>query len=76
MCWIREGEEVRMVKSLDNACSESVKEDLEEREGGTNISGADPFSGLVDNTLAEQIQGVCGCGGEQITKRCPWKLPH
>jgi len=75
MCWVREGEEVRMIKSLD--ISRSVREErlAEEGRGSANISGADPFPGLIDNALAQQIQGVCGCGGEQVTQRRPWKLP-
>jgi hypothetical protein len=39
-----------------------------------DVFGADPFTGLVDDAFAEQIQGVCSRGREQVTERGPWKL--
>jgi hypothetical protein len=75
MTWVREGEKVWMAESLSNQYDRpSVREEERDRKEYADVFGADPFTGLVNDAFAEQIQGVCARGREQITERGPWKL--
>jgi len=84
---VREREEVRVVESLSNTIQKprlSVgqhgtgrrgKRAGAEKEGGlTHISGADPFPGLVDDALAEEVQGVGSRCREKVPQRCLGEL--
>jgi len=82
---VREREEVRVVEGLQTQYKKrdcrSVDTGKEREEGGsrkkrglTHISGADPFPGLVDDALAEEVQCVGSRCREKVPQRCLGEL--
>lgn len=78
---VREREEIRVVESLqiqykkrDCRSVDKGRGREQKKRGLTHISGADPFPGLVDDALAEEVQGVGSRCREKVPQRCLGEL--